>query len=127
MTLALPLHLTVAGVGEGDGGEGTPRSTGLPGPKAPRGRAPLLLTYRAEAEPPPLPPSCPWVSRRGGREGGSGAGPVEDDAPPLSGRCRDSARAPACAAAHIGCRVGGPSASPGSSTPGHRHPRPPLS
>lgn len=57
------------GPGKETAGRESSRSTGLPGPRAPQGRVPLLLTYYAEAELPPLPPSCSWVSRRGGRGG----------------------------------------------------------
>lgn len=129
MSLARPF-ISLQGPGKETAGREPPRSTGLPSPRAPRGRSRLLLTYHAEAEPPP-PPSCPWVSRRGGREGGSGAGPVEDDAPPLLGRCCDSAPAPACAVAHIGweARPHRPAAPPrpppsqAPGTPGLRHRR----
>lgn len=145
MSLARPLHRTAGDRVRGTTGRESRRSTRLPGPRAPRGRAPLLLTYRAEAEPPPPPPppplprpSCSWVSRRGGGEGGSGAGPVEDDAPPRSGRCCESAVVPAARPLSLGVgsqvRPQHPTAPPQATgtpgyrhpIPGHRHPRPPA-
>lgn len=112
-------------MGEGTAGRESRRSTGLPGPRAPWGRDPLLLTYRAEAKPLPLPPSCSWVSRRGDREGGSRAGPVEDDAPPRSGRCSDSAPNPGMRGRSRWVHGPRPDCIAGSSTPGHRHPMSP--
>lgn len=100
--LARPLHLTAGRreVGRVAGSQDSERARVERVPEKHRAArskgtagssAPLLLTYRAEAD--PRPPSRLPVSRRGGWEGGPGAGPVMGGAPPGCGRC-DSAPDP---------------------------------
>lgn len=125
--LARPLHLTAGrrGVGRVAGSRDSERarvervhekhraarSQGTAGSSAP-----LLLTCRAEAE--PQSPSRVPFTRRGGWEGGPGAGPVMGGAPPGCGRCGDSAPDPGSQTVLSRSR---PPGAGSAATPGRRH------
>lgn len=133
--LARPLHLTAGrrGVGRVAGSRDSERARVKRVPEklraarskgTARSSAPLLLTYRAEAKPPP--PSHLPVSRRGGWEGGRarpGAGPVMGGATPRSGRCVDSAPDSGSQTALSRSRPP-PSGAGSADTPDRRHRKP---